>query len=236
MREQSKEKNKTQNQLKNIVLFDMDNTLVSANTMDLWGQFLESKGLISEKEKNLRLKLTQDYLNRRLDVTENFRFEISLLKNIPGKSRLLWRDEFFACLVKPKISQTALELIHDYKQDVNTIIILITASLSFIATPVAEYAGFHDLIATEAEIQNNIYTGEISGIASLGKGKLDRFKLWLQKENITHAYTTLYSDSINDLPLLDFVDKPVVVDPDQYLENIAAERNWENMSFVGTPQ
>lgn len=224
MREKSKEKN--------IVLFDMDNTLVSADTMDLWGQFLESKGLVSEKEKKMRLKLTNDYLNRKLDVSENFNFEISLIKNIPNESRTAWRDEFFDILVKPKISKTALELIKDYKQDTDTIIILITASLSFIASPVAQYSEVHDLIATEAEMQNGKYTGEVSGIASLGKGKLDRFKLWLEKENIKPIHTTLYSDSINDLPLLEFVDKPIVVDPDQYLENIAAEKDWKMISLI----
>lgn len=210
----------------------MDNTLVSADTMELWGQFLESKGFVSEKEKKMRLKLTNDYLNRKLDVIENFRFETSLINNIPIEHRAAWLDEFFNTLVKSKISKTGLALIQDYKQDIDTIIILITASLSFIAAPVAKYSEVHDLIATEAEIQNGIYTGEISGIASLGKGKLDRFKLWLEKENIKPTHTILYSDSINDLPLLEFVDKPIVVDPDQYLHNIAIERNWENISLL----
>ncbi len=219
-------------QEKNIVLFDMDNTLVSADTMDLWGQFLESKGLVSEQEKNIRLKLAHDYHNRKLDIIENFRFEISLLKKLPDEFRTAWRDEFFNDLVKPKISQTALSLIQDYKEDINTIIILITASLSFIAAPVAKYSGVHDLIATEAEIHTGIYTGKISGIASLGEGKLERFKLWLQQEKIEPTYTTLYSDSINDLPLLEFVDKPIVVDPDKYFYDIAAEKNWEITSFV----
>ncbi len=221
-----------QNTEKNIVLFDMDNTLVSADTMNLWGQFLEAKGLVSEKEKNIRLKFAQDYSEQKLDITENFKFEISLIKNIPTEQRTVWRNEFFHHLVKSKISKTGLDLIKNYKQDINTIIILITASLSFIAAPVAEYAGVHDLIATEAEIQNGIYTGEIAGIASLGKGKLDRFKLWLQKEKIKSAYTILYSDSINDLPLLEFVDKPIVVDPDSYLYNIASEKNWEMISLL----
>src|SRR5579872_7088915 len=108
---------------KTIILFDMDNTLVSADTMELWGQYLESKGFVSEKEKKMRLKLTHDYLNRKLDITENFNFEISLIKNIPIEHRTTWRDEFFDQLVKSKISQTALKLIRDYKQDINTIII-----------------------------------------------------------------------------------------------------------------
>jgi HAD superfamily hydrolase (TIGR01490 family) len=221
---------------KNIIIFDMDNTLVSADTMDLWGQFLEKKGIAKEKEKQMRIKFNQDYHARQLDVNEYFRFETDLLNNITLDMREEWRKEFFYSYVEPKISRTGLRLIEEYKRHPENIVLLMTATFSFVASPVAAYAKVHDLIATEVEIEEGIYTGSISGIASLGQGKVERFKLWLREKNITPAYTVLYSDSINDLPLLNFVNKPIVTDPDKNLEKIALEKNWECISLIDDNQ
>ena len=221
---------------KNIILFDMDNTLVSADTGDLWGEFLDKKGILKEKEKQMRLKFNQDYHAGKLDVVENFKFETLLINNIPKAWREEWRTEFFHSLVKPNISKTGLRLIEEYKNHPDNIVILITATLSFIASPVADYSKVHDLIATEAEIHNDIYTGAISGISSLGQGKVERFKLWLREKNITPVYTVLYSDSINDLPLLSLVNKPIVTDPDKHLAAVALEKNWECISLIDDNQ
>jgi HAD superfamily hydrolase (TIGR01490 family) len=216
---------------KNIVLFDMDNTLVVEDTGDLWGKFLDNKGIVNETEKQKRLKLNNDYLEGRLDPVENFQFEISLIKKIPHEKRENWRNEFFENHVKQYVSQQGLSLIEEYKKDKSTIVVLITATLSYIALPVAHYAGVHDLIATEAERKNNDYTGYVFGTACLQEGKVNRFNDWMQEKKITPAHTILYSDSINDLPLLSIVREPIIVDPDNYLRKIAVEKNWKITSF-----
>lgn len=216
---------------KNIILFDMDNTLVLEDTGDLWGKFLEDKGIAGKAEKLKRLKLNEDYAQGRLDADENFQFEISLIQKIPIEKREVWRDEFFEKQVKPHVSSQGLSLIEEYKKDKQTVVILITATLSYIAHPVATYAGVHDLIATEAEKNGHNYTGVVTGTACLKEGKVERFKAWVDKNNIIPVHTILYSDSINDLPLFSFVKEPVIVDPDDALRKIAQTQNWKIMSF-----
>jgi len=216
---------------KNIVLFDMDNTLVSEDTGDLWGQFLDEKGLVNESEKKTREKLNGDYKNGQLDPIENFHFEISLLKKIPNQLKAQFQQEFFEYIVKPHISKTGLSLIEEYKDNADTIVILITATLSYIASPVAEYSKVHDLIATEAESKGGDFTGKIFGTACLQEGKVIRFKSWMENNHITPLHTILYTDSINDLPLLNYVKEPIVVDPDKYLSQIAKEKSWKMMSL-----
>ena len=127
-------------QKKNIVLFDMDNTLVSADTIALWSQFLDQKGMETDKDK--RKKFHADYDIGQLDFETYFRFELSVIKKIPALLRDQWRCEFFEEFVKPKISTRGLRLITNYKQQADTLVILITATLAFVAGPVATFSGW----------------------------------------------------------------------------------------------
>lgn len=219
-------------QEKNIVLFDMDNTLVSADTVELWQHYLMDKGLVTPAEEKQWQKFHDDYVLGQLAVPANYEFEISFLKKIPMVERTHWQQDFFHSCIKPKISTIGLRLINEYKQRPDTIVFLITATISFIAHPVAAYAGVHTLIATEEEIVAGEYTTRIVGAPSIGEGKKTRFLDWLKVNNIHPRHTILYSDSINDLPLLNIVNKPIIVDPDPQLRIIAAQKNWDIISLV----
>ncbi len=140
--------------------------------------------------------------------------------------------EFFEQPVKAKVSTSGLQLIHEYKRQPNTVVILITATHEFWATPVATYAQVHELIATTEETINGEYTGKVAGTINLGEGKVVNFNQWLQQNRITPAHSILYSDSINDLPLLSHVTKPIAVDPDARLHKVARQNNWEIISFI----
>ncbi len=220
-------------QKKNIVLFDMDDTLVSANTAELWGQYLDKKGMVSKAEYARWAQFHSDYIAGKLDVTASYEFELAMIKKIPLALRQPWVEDFFINHVKKHISSIGLRLIEDYKNQPNTLVILITATLSYIATTVASHIGVHDLIATQAEIIDGEYSGKLEGVANLGPGKAVRLEQWLKANRIAPAYTILYSDSINDLPLLSQVDKPIAVDPDNNLRQIALERKWEIISLKG---
>ena len=158
---------------KNIILFDMDNTLVCEDTGDLWGEFLDKKNLVNTTDKIMREKFNKDYAEKKLDIIKYYQFEISLINKICLSLRKSWQEEFFENFVKPKISHLGKALIENYKKYPDTEIILITATLSFIAKKVADYCGLQ-LIATEAEYDKNFYTGNISGIPSFGKDKITR--------------------------------------------------------------
>ncbi len=215
----------------NIVLFDMDNTLVLADTINLWADFLDAKGFMTEKDREKQRQFDEDYKENRLDVVASFEFALTVLNRIPQDKRDAWREECFQTLIKPEISSIGLRLIDAYKQQPDTLVILSTATNEFLAAPVAQYAGVHALIATEEEMHGGQFTGKIVGVPNLGEGKVIKFQHWLELQQLTAAHTVFYSDSINDLPLLSEVKTPIVVDPDHRLKAIAIQNGWEIMSF-----
>lgn len=215
-----------------IVLFDMDHTLLLADTIGLWADFLDSKGILNEEERQKRLRFDEDYIHHRLDMEASYAFDLSLFLKVPITQRERWRQDFFEQCVRTKVSSTGLRLIHHYKSQPDTLVLLTTATHAFLATPVANYASVHALIATEEEIINGEYTGNISGIINMGEGKVKNFRSFLQQNQITPMHTILYSDSINDLPLLLEVNEPIVVDPDPRLLAIAQQRGWRIISLA----
>lgn len=219
----------------NIVLFDMDNTLVSADTTRLWAHFLDKKGIMTAEDWQQQLKFHEDYKENRLDVLANFKFELGLLNKIPAGLREKWRHECFQTMIKPLVSSIGLRLIQEYKTQPDTLVLLTTATYQFLAAPVAEYVGVHEMIATKEEMQGDLYTGRVLGIPNIGEGKIRNFQLWVAQKKISVMHTTLYSDSINDFPLLSQVGKPIVVDPDHYLHAIAVQKNWPIISFKNQP-
>jgi HAD superfamily hydrolase (TIGR01490 family) len=216
---------------KHLVLFDMDKTLVSADTTILWSEFLDQKGFMTKDDWQKRLKFADDYTKNKLDVDASYQFELDLLRRIPFELREGWRQEFFDGQVKTHISKAGLQLIQEYKNQPDTLVLLITATISFIAEPVASYAQVHDAIATQEELKDGEYTGRLADIPCLGHGKVKHFKQWLQKKQIEPLHTILYSDSINDQPLLSTVKTPIAVDPDEHLRQVALARNWDIVSF-----
>ncbi len=221
-------------QEKNIVLFDMDNTLVSANTGELWTTFLDQKGILSPQDKKIFQEIHALYSEGKLDPNTGYEHLLSIMQKIPHHEKELWVEEFFHGMVKHKTSVKGLNLIKNHQEEPDTLVILITASLSFVVSHVANHSGVHGFIATEGEILEGKYTGKLSGVPCLGEGKIARFEQWSQENQIIPAHTTLYTDSINDLPLLNYVKKPIVVDPDKYLKQVALEKNWDILSFLET--
>jgi HAD superfamily hydrolase (TIGR01490 family) len=215
----------------NIILFDMDHTLVSEDTMSLWGKFLDLKGIRNEIDRQKRLKLDEDYQQLRLNFHESYEHELSIINRIHPTTRNLWRQEFFEDHLRHRISKKGLHLIEEHKNEPNTLILLTTGSLSFIATTVAQHIGVHDCIATDEETIEEKFTGKIIGEPNLGKGKVIRFQQYLQNNHLQSTSTTLYSDSIYDLPLFSIVNKAIAVDPDEHLKKIAMERRWEIISL-----
>ena len=120
--------------------------------------------------------------------------------------------------------------IAQHQQQGDTLLI-ITATNSFITTPIAEKLGIQNLIATEPEIVDGIYTGKVTGTPSYQQGKVERLMDWLNKHSQPLEGSYFYSDSHNDLPLLNLVDHPIAVDPDPKLQAIAQQKDWKILSF-----
>ncbi len=213
-----------------LALFDMDHTLVAADSSALWNEFLWEKKLISAAQRALREQFVDDYHQARLDIKAAYAFELEMIQALPPEQRLALREEYLRTKLAPFLTVKGQAKIRHHREQGEHIII-ITATVDFIAEPVADYFKADTLIASRAEMIDGRYTGDFIPEPCIGAGKLRCFEHWLKQQAIKPTYITFYSDSQNDLPLLYHADKAIAVDPDPVLKKIAEEKNWEIVSF-----
>lgn len=214
-----------------LAIFDLDNTLIAGDSDYLWGQFLVEKGVVdaaSYEKANDQFYL--DYKNGVLDIMEYQRFSLKPLSKQPMDVLNDWHAEFMASHIAPIIQDKAQALVDEHKAKGDTLLI-ITATNSFVTRPIGQVYGIEQLIGTDPEIQDNRFTGEVDGIPSFQDGKVKRLETWLAENNHDLKGSYFYSDSRNDLPLLEIVDNPVVVDGDDVLLAHAKENNWPSISL-----
>lgn len=214
-----------------LALFDLDRTLLDGDSDFEWGQFLVNKKLVDEKEyAEANNYFYEEYKRGTLDIVEYSAFSFKPLSIISRSELSELHNEFMQAVIIPMIrsqSQKTIDSHHD-KGDTS---IIITATNSFITQPIADYFGIQHLIATEPKITNGNYTTEIEGAPCFQEGKVTRLNEWMKTNNQNLKGSYFYSDSINDLPLLEVVDTPIVVDPDEKLRNTAKERGWPIISL-----
>lgn len=218
-----------------LAIFDLDNTLLAGDSDYLWGRFLSETGAVdgaTYERENLRF--FQQYQAGSLDIHEFLRFSLRPLKENPMERLLSWREAFLQTKIDPIITQAALDLVNSHRQAGDTLLI-ITATNSFVTQPIAERLGIPHLIGTDPEMKRGRYTGYVAGIPSFREGKVERLRLWLHAHALDLQGSTFYSDSHNDIPLLDLVDHPVAVDPDAQLADYAAARNWPVITLRDPP-
>jgi HAD superfamily hydrolase (TIGR01490 family) len=143
---------------------------------------------------------------------------------------LQWREQFVNERIKPLMLNKADALVRSHREQGHYILI-ITATNRFVTDPIAKHLGVDHLIATDPEIIDGRYTGAISGIPSFKEGKVTRLENWLKEESHSLDGSYFYSDSHNDIPLLEIVDVPIAVDPDEKLESYAKKNNWKIISL-----
>jgi len=212
-------------------MFDLDNTLLAGDSDYLWGLFLSETGAVDgEAYERENLRFFQQYQAGELDIHEFLRFSLRPLKENSPETLRRWRAEFMETRIDPIITQASLNLVERHRQAGDTLLI-ITATNAFVTGPIAERLGIEHLIATNPEMKNGCYTGEVAGIPSFREGKVERLRVWLEEHEMDLMDSSFYSDSHNDIPLLDIVDKPVAVDPDEELTAYAAVRNWPVISL-----
>jgi HAD superfamily hydrolase (TIGR01490 family) len=216
-----------------LAIFDLDNTLLAGDSDYLWGQFLVDKGIVDGDEyKRKNDHFFELYKRGELDIFEFLRFSLTPLRLHPPKQLNLWRSEFLDRIISPIITQRALDLVKKH-QDAGDTLIIITATNAFVTRPIAKRFGVEHLIASEPETLNGQFTGEVAGEPSFREGKVNRLNLWLQEHDQNLAGSWFYSDSHNDLPLLEKVDHPVAVDPDETLSQVATARRWPILQLHG---
>ena len=214
-----------------LAIFDLDNTLLNGDSDHAWGVFLAAQGIVdADAHRKAKDRFYQDYLNGELDVFRYQRFVLEPLAQFSLDELHAMRERFMASHVQPMLQAKAAELLHQHRSQGHTLMI-ITATNHFITRPIADLLGIEHLIATNPEVVNGRFTGEVSGTPSFQGGKVTRLKQWLSENDESLDGAWFYSDSINDAPLLEQVANPVVVDPDPRLEAMAGERGWPVMSL-----
>ncbi len=217
--------------LPDLVLFDLDNTLLAGDSDFAWGVFLCDAGLVKQDEYRRRNEVfRQQYQAGQLDVGAYLRFALAPLAAIPPARLTALHKEFMAAHIEPMITQASLALVEKHRR-AGDLTVIITATNRFITGPIAARFGVAHLIATEPERRDGRFTGEVAGTPCFREGKLTCLQQWLDRARPEYGKSWCYSDSYNDLPLLSWADKPVVVDGDSKLRTHAAAENWPVMSL-----
>jgi HAD superfamily hydrolase (TIGR01490 family) len=214
-----------------LALFDLDNTLLADDSDFLWGCFLVDKGLVDKQtydEANKRFY--DDYKKGTLDIFEFLAFSLKPLTLYPQEQLSELHKEFMLKHIIPVMTEKGRTQIQHHR-DRGDITVIITATNRFVTGPIAEAFQVDDLIATDPEIIDGSYTGNVAGTPCFQEGKITRLNQWLENTSHDLEDSTFYSDSHNDLSLLEIVTTPIAVDPDDELKATALAKNWEIRSF-----
>ncbi len=211
-----------------LVLFDLDNTLLTGDSDFEWAQFLIDQGVLDREVYEARNQAFYDqYMAGTLDIHEFLDFQLKPLSRHPRVQLDAWHRQYMEIKIRPMVRAQARALIGRHRGDLCAVI---TATNSFVTAPIAREFGVDHLIATEPEQRGGEFTGRVSGIPCFKEGKVKRLEAWLAEQGRTLAAFTeswFYSDSHNDLPLLERVTHPVAVHPDEKLRAHAARSGWK---------
>jgi len=226
-----------------VALFDLDHTLLPIDSDHAWGEFTEARGWVEPVEfKRQNDAFYAQYQDGTLDVYAYVRFATAAICKQGATNSIAAHADFMGATVLNAIKPQALELVRQHQRNGDQVVI-VTATNEFVTRPIAQAFGVTELIAVELERDEQAggsgwYTGAIRGVPSFREGKVTRVAHWLQARGMSWdtAHTTFYSDSMNDLPLLEKATVPVATNPDDRLRLLATERGWRILDlFSGHP-
>ncbi len=218
----------------NLALFDLDNTILAGDSDYNWSRFLIQEGYLDgaiHAEKNE--KFYADYKAGTLDIYAFVEFQFKPLARNPRNILNQLLKKYVEEVIKPMITEKAYALVRKHREE-GDLLIVITATNSFITKPIAALFGIENLIGTDPEEKEGEFTGKVSGLPSFKEGKVTRLEAWLKNKNLSLAdfkKSYFYSDSHNDLPLMKKVTHPVAVDSDDILTVYANSKGWPQISL-----
>ncbi|MES3001265.1 MAG: HAD-IB family hydrolase [Pseudomonadota bacterium] len=211
-----------------LALFDLDHTLLSGDSDVLWCDFLIARGLLDRESFSARnADMETRYKAGTVGVQEFADFYVGTLEGRTPEEWEQLRREFLTEEVMPRIPAAAIELVQQHRGE-GDLLVMTTATNRYITELTAAHFGIEHLLATETAMANGRFTGRTAGTLNMRAGKVQRLHAWLRERGLSldALDSTAYSDSINDLPLLEAVNQPVAVDPDPRLAAIAIDRHW----------
>jgi len=215
-----------------LAMFDLDNTLIGGDSDYLWGEFLCEKGIIEDTASFQKMNeyFYQQYEVGKLDIYAWAEFSFKVLTEYSIDELNDLRQNFIQQKIEPIFLDKAQSCINQHKENGDTVLV-ITASNTFITAPIAEMYGINHLLATEPEFKDGRFTGKVSGVPCFQSGKIDNLMPWIEKHNKNLKGSYFYSDSHNDLPLLELVDNPVAINGDPRLTSTAKKNGWPNLDW-----
>ena len=213
-----------------LLIFDLDNTLLAGDSDRNWGIFLAEQKVVESSYLDESEKFYNNYYDGSLDIDGFLSFCLKpLIENDMGYLLKL-RQQFIEDKIKPIITQPGKEIINHAIEHGKTVVIA-TATNDFVTRPIADLFNVQTLIATEFEIKDQQFTGKVIDVPCFREGKLNKVQKWVDDNNFDLSKASFYSDSFNDLPLLEKVKTPVIVDGDDKLVEIGKNRDWDCVSF-----
>ena len=220
----------------NLALFDLDNTLLAGDSDFEWAQFLISKGVVDrEIQEAKNIEFYEHYKAGTLDIYEFLNFQLAPLARHSREELDAWHAEYMERHIRPIMAVKARTLVLEHLA-AGDLCAIVTATNSFVTSPIAREFGIQHLIGTipAVDVQNGRFSGQPTGTPSFQGGKIVRVENWLQELGLwwgSFENSYFYSDSHNDLPLMQKVKMPVAVDPDDKLCAHASEMGWKIISL-----
>ncbi len=214
-----------------LALFDLDHTLLPLDSDYQWADFLARTGRAGDPVQAQRRNeaLMERYNAGDLTAEQSAEFMLGLLARATPEELDSWHSVFMDEVIRPALLPSAQALVQHHMQR-GDLCAIVTATNAFVTAPIAEALGIPQLIATVPEMREGRYTGRISGVPSFQAGKVVRVNQWLADQDRTledFDASYFYSDSHNDLPLLEVVTHPVATNPSPTLRSLALERDWK---------
>ncbi|WP_278939474.1 MULTISPECIES: HAD family hydrolase [Pseudomonas] len=214
-----------------LALFDLDNTLLGGDSDHAWGDYLCERGILDgDAYKARNDEFYQDYLAGKLDNAAYLNFSMEIFGKNDMDQLDQWHREFMRDCIDDLMLPKAQALLAKHR-DAGDTLVIITATNRFITAPIAAKLGVEHLIATECEIVDGRYTGRSTDVPCFREGKVTRLNRWMAENGHSLEDSYFYSDSMNDLPLLEQVTHAVAVDPDENLRAEAVKRGWPVISL-----
>lgn len=217
-----------------LVLFDLDNTLLAGDSDFEWAQFLISKGVLDREVYEARNQTFYDqYKAGTLDIFEFLDFQLKPLARHSRAQLDAWHREFLDTRIRPMMTPQSQALVKEHLAS-GAVVAIVTATNSFVTGPIARAFGIPHLVATVPAQENGAFTGKPRGTPAFKAGKIERVEAWLESLGLcweSFEKSSFYSDSHNDLPLMNKVNNPVAVDPDDTLRAHATAQGWPVISL-----
>ena len=217
-----------------LAIFDLDNTLLAGDSDYQWGEFLIDIGVVERAaHASINDQFYADYKVGKLDINAFLEFQLKPLSQNPRATLDAWHRQFMVQKIQPMMTEKSKALVEKHRAN-GDLLLIITATNSFVTGPIATAFGIPNLIGTDPEEVNGEFTGRVIGTPSFQQGKITRLNEWLLARGQTlsdFGTTWFYSDSHNDLPLMKLVDQPIAVNPDPLLEAYANDHAWPIISL-----